>query len=76
MAAMKPFVEQMTDFEARRIAARVSDEEISKLSGIAPSAISHYRRGRRTPGVTQWAKLCNALDAIIAERLRELKEVS
>lgn len=73
---MKPFHEQMVEFEARRLAARVTDRELSIASGgIAEATISRYRCGVMEPRVSQWARLNDALEALIAERASTLDEL-
>jgi hypothetical protein len=69
---MKTFAEQMSDFDARRCAARITDAELAGRAGVAPSAISHYRHKRRQPLVDGWARLNSALDELIKERAAEL----
>lgn len=76
MSLMKPFKEQFAEFDARRGAARVSDDAVSRMSGVPQANISRYRTGRTDPRMSRWIAINNALDAIIAERLRELKEAS
>lgn len=76
MPAMKPFADQMVEFDARRMAARVTDEELAQRAGLQASAISHYRRGRRQPLVDGWARLNNALDGLIRERSEQLRRLA
>lgn len=73
---MKPFKDQMHDFDERRRAARVTDEELSKRAGVHVSAISHYRKNRRQPLVDGWARLNSALDELIEERAAELRRLA
>lgn len=72
---MKPFSEQMSDFDARRRAARVTDKDLSIASGVDVFMISKYRNGHRKPSVDNWIALHNALEAVIRARAGELKEL-
>lgn len=73
---MKPFAEQMSEFDERRGAARVSYRELAKATGIQPANLSRYRNRVTEPSLSQWVKLNNALDVLIAERRAELKALA
>lgn len=57
--------------EARR-AAKVSQEDLSRDSGVDRTAISTYERGRREPNLRTIVKLARALKVEPAELLRGL----
>lgn len=69
---MKPFLDQMADFDARRKAAKVTDRELANASGVNVEMISKYRNGHRQPSMDSWVSLNNALDAVIRARHDEL----
>lgn len=73
---MKQFVDQMAEFDARRQAARITYRDLHRITGIQPANLSRYRRGSAEPSMAQWVKLNNALDAIIAERMAELRQIA
>lgn len=76
LSGMKPFAEQMLEFETRRKAARVTDRDLCKITGIQPANLSRYRHRAAEPSLSQWVKLNNALDAVIAERTLELRRLA
>lgn len=76
MRAMKPFSDQMREFDQRRRHARIKDEELSEVSGVACATISRYRHGRQQPSVDRWNELNAALDKLIGERARELTRLA
>jgi len=76
MPPMKAFAEQMTEFDARRKAARITDEELAEAAGTHASVISNYRKGRRQPLVDGWARLNSALDELIAQRTEDLRKLA
>jgi transcriptional regulator with XRE-family HTH domain len=57
--------------EARR-RAKVSQENLSRNSGVDRTAISTYERGRREPNLRTIVKLARALSVEPAELLRGL----
>lgn len=73
---MKPFSDQMTDFDERRRRARIRDEELSVESGVACATISRYRHGRQQPSVDRWNELNAALDRLIGKRAKELTRLA
>lgn len=73
---MKPFVDLMADFDERRKAARVTYRDIHKVTGIQPANLSRYRNGHAEPTISQWVRLNEALDTIIAERVTELRRLA
>jgi predicted transcriptional regulator len=73
---MKPFRDQMADFDERRKAARVSYRDLFKVTGIQPANLSRYRNGHAEPTISQWVRLNEALDAIIAERIKGLRQIA
>ena len=73
---MKAFAEQMSEFDARRRAARVTYRDLARITGIQPANLSRYRNHVSEPSLSQWVKLNNALDAIIAERVTELRQLA
>lgn len=40
----------------------LSQSDLSKLTGLQPSAISHFECGRRKPSISNLVKLADALD--------------
>lgn len=73
---MKPFAALMADFEERRKAARVSYRDIARVTGIQPANLSRYRNGAAEPTIGQWVRITDALDAIIATRVQELRKLA
>jgi len=73
---MKQFADQMADFDKRREAALVSYRYLAKRTGIQPANLSRYKTGAAEPTLSQWIKLNNALDAIIAERTQTLQALA
>lgn len=73
---MKQFSEQMAEFDARIRSAGVSYRRLGRIAGIQPANLSRYRQGGAKPSMEQWVRMNNALDALIAERIRELREAS
>ncbi len=48
-----------------RVKRRFSQVELARISGLQPSAISHYECGRRSPSMENLARLCNALECLL-----------
>lgn len=60
------------NLRAARRAAKVSQEDLSRDSGVDRTAISTYERGRREPNLRTIVKLARALNVEPAELLRGL----
>jgi transcriptional regulator with XRE-family HTH domain len=73
---MEPFIDQLARFDERRRAARISYADISRATGIQKANLSRYRRGHVSPSMDQWVKINLALDALIAQRAEELRELA
>lgn len=73
---MKPFADQMVEFDERRKAARVTYRDLARIAGIQPATLSRYRNCVVEPGLSQWVRMNNALDAIIQERTEQLKRLA
>lgn len=69
---MKPFADQMRDFDIRRRRARITDEELADASGISSATISRYRHGKQQPSVDRWVELSTALERLVAMRHSEV----
>lgn len=76
MRPMKPFADQMRDFDRRRKRAQIRDEELARESGVACATISRYRHGRQQPSVDRWGDLHAALDRLIAKRATQLTRMA
>lgn len=70
---MKPFVDQMADFDKRREAARITSSELARVAGIQKATLSRYRKGGAEPGISQWIRLNGVLDALIVERAEAIR---
>jgi len=47
----------------------LSQSDLAKLSRLVPSSISHFESGRREPSLTNFKKLCVALECSADELL-------
>lgn len=47
---------------AREVLRKISQSELAERSGLQPSAVSHFEKGRRSPSFDNLRRLSDALD--------------
>lgn len=61
---------------ARETLRKLSQSELAGLSGLQPSAVSHFETGRRSPSFDNLRRLADALDVTIDYLLGRVEDPS
>jgi transcriptional regulator with XRE-family HTH domain len=72
-AAMRPVEQFAANVRARRIAAGLSQEQLSRLTDLHPTEISRLERAVREPRLSTIVRVARALDITPAELLERVR---
>jgi transcriptional regulator with XRE-family HTH domain len=72
-AAMRPVEQFAANVRARRIAAGLSQEQLSRLTDLHPTEISRLERAVREPRLSTIVRVARALDVTPAELLERVR---
>lgn len=64
----------MESIKERRVSRKMSQQELSKKTGLSQAVISAYERGAKAPGARSINRLCDALGCTADELLGRKNE--